>query len=113
MDNKRVTIKWDTLEIIIDTGKYLYPIDLEKCKNSAGLLDYIYQVSGKPWCDPELMKELLDTFDEACRVKFNQPVQGCFCSFGKDHIVDWKNVKISNKPSISNNNLQGFGAPIR
>lgn len=70
-------------------GGWFYEIDLERCNNSAQLLDWIFQVQGKKWCSPELLAAVLDTIEEACVECFGSSVQGKFCSFGIDNEVAW------------------------
>src|SRR5213592_4839699 len=86
--SKRVQIKWDTLEVIVN-GTYPYPVDLERCNTPAQLLDYIFQVAGKNWCDGPLLLEMLEAFEDACQQRFGTCIQGAFCPFGRPQRVNW------------------------
>ena len=78
-----------TLQLFDARGFWCYEIDLERCTNSAQVLDFIFQVQGKQWATPKLMFNLLRAFDRACGQCFGNPVQGVFCSLGVDHKVKW------------------------
>lgn len=83
----------ETLEIVIPVPGhkgYEYPIDLERCKTSAQFLDWILQIHSKNWCDAELLKALLDCFETTCESVFGQTLQGVFCPFGQNQIVNWR-----------------------
>jgi hypothetical protein len=78
-----------TLEITID-GKLMYEVDLEKCDDSAEILDYILQIHDKTWSTPELVCELLDALNFASEQVHGEPIQGVYCSFGASKQVPWK-----------------------
>ncbi|GEM_PF-5909435 len=84
----RVEIDLDRLVLIV-RGAYPYEVDLERCNDPAQLLDYILQVSDKPWCDRALAGELLAAVETACRLRFDDTAQGVFCPFGKPRRVNW------------------------
>jgi len=90
---KLVSIRWDSLEIIVHghpkKGGYDYPIDLERCTTPAQVLDWIVQVSEKPWCDGELLVALIEAIDEACHERLKINFQGAFCPMGMPMRVDW------------------------
>jgi hypothetical protein len=88
-NHKHISIDYDTMEIVIDK-KYEYRIDLDHCANSGHMLDWIFQIHGKEWCDGELIKELLDTFEELSRRFFNTNAQGPFCPGGCPRRWNWK-----------------------
>lgn len=85
-----VYIKWNSLEMIV-CGDYEYPVDLERCTTASQLLDYLFQIAAKPWCDAALLKNIFDCLEAACQKKFKTNLQRVFCPFGRDMRVDWKN----------------------
>lgn len=53
-----------TLDIrITPNGESFYRLDLERCASPTEMLDWIYQIHGKDWCDAELIHELLTVLD--------------------------------------------------
>lgn len=87
---KHVKFKPDNLTLLVNIG-YWYEVDLEECRNSAKLLDWIFQVAGKLERDgAEIVWELLRALNLASRLVFEKGVQGAFCPFGCGHEVDWK-----------------------
>jgi len=67
----------------------IYEIDLERCSNSAEVLDWIYQLFYKSWVDAELMMEFLECFNNACNEIHKQYTQAIFCPFGCSKTVNW------------------------
>jgi hypothetical protein len=65
-----------TLECRDQRGQ-LYEIDLDRCRTSAEVLDWIFQVHGKTWATPRIMSDLLDAFHDLL------DPQACLCSFGE------------------------------
>jgi len=62
-------------------GKYVaflgkYEIDLESISQSSGMLDWIFQVSGKTWATARVTKDLLNALDDIFHP------QGNLCSGG-------------------------------
>lgn len=93
-----VHFKKENLTITINDGtREIYEIDLQRCNDSARLLDYIFQIHNKTWCTPKLIKDLLNTLEKACQDVFDNYVQGVFCSMGHDYKVDWKQAKSISK----------------
>src|SRR5271157_5194900 len=87
---KYVKFNPDNLTLLVNIG-YWYEVDLEDCRNSAKLLDWIFQVAGKLDRDgAEIVWELLHSLNQASRLVFEKGVQGAFCPFGCDHEVDWR-----------------------
>lgn len=41
-----------------------YDIDLSRCNNSAELLDWIFQISGKTWADADVIYYLISALDD-------------------------------------------------
>lgn len=69
-----------TLPLVDNDGTINYEIDLLTCWHSAGLLDWIVQVSGKQWRDfstDEVTLGLLYAADDVLQL------QATLCSFGK------------------------------
>lgn len=79
-----------TIEVPLPSHGQFYEVDLERCNTSAQMLDWIFQLQGKTWMTPELMREFLATLNRACIEIFQESVQGCFCSCGNNYQVDWK-----------------------
>jgi hypothetical protein len=77
-----LTLEFDK---IVDGHPFNYYVDLERCTNSAQILDWIFQVKGKPWCSDEDIADLLRAFDDLMRL-----VQSKVCSEGKDKEFDFK-----------------------
>lgn len=78
-----------TVQIRRDDGTWIYEIDLERCRNSAELLDWLFQVLNKHWCTPQIISAVMWKIEEACRQYHHQSVQGTFCGLGIDHKVSW------------------------
>lgn len=89
-DLKHVKFKPDNLTMLVNIG-YWYEMDLEECRNSAKLLDWIFQVAGKlEREDAEIVWEFLRALNLTSRLVFGKGVQGAFCPLGIDHEADWK-----------------------
>jgi hypothetical protein len=41
-----------------------YEIDIERINSSAGLLDWIFQIAGKCWATPVVLRDLVTAFDD-------------------------------------------------
>jgi hypothetical protein len=67
-----------------------YPISCERLTGSAAVLDFILQISDKQWCYSHTITDFLRCLEEACHDRFGKTGQGVFCSFERDHKVDWK-----------------------
>ena len=60
-----------------ENGAWTYQVDLEHCRNSAAILDWIAQVSGKPWKNPaRVVYELIVALDDVLSL------QGALCGGG-------------------------------
>jgi hypothetical protein len=87
---KHVKFNPDNLTMLVNIG-YWYEVDLEECRNSAKLLDWIFQVAGKlERNDAEIVWELLHGLNLVSRLVFSKGVQGAFCPFGCGQEVDWR-----------------------
>jgi hypothetical protein len=66
------------LELHDEAGRWLYEVDLERCRTSAEVLDWIFQVTKKRWATDAviggLVRELERLFDP----------QSTLCTAGKD-----------------------------
>lgn len=62
-----------------------YPIDLETCRNSAEVMDWIAQLSEKTWCTNADLGDLVRALDEVFGLR-------AFCASGRDHEVDPRTV---------------------
>jgi hypothetical protein len=60
-------------------------IDLDRIRDSAGLLDWIFQVEGKTWATARVTKDLLSAFDAIFH-----PQQNLCCGGGSKTIADPK-----------------------
>lgn len=52
-------------------GTYLYNVDLERCKTSAQVLDWVVQVSKKNWATPHLIGLLVVALDKELNLQAN------------------------------------------
>jgi len=84
----RVIVDLET-HVLVVRGPYPYEIDLETFTSPAEVLDWILQVSGKPWCDRALLGELVAAIETACHEWFDDVAQAVFCPFGSTRRVDW------------------------
>ncbi len=78
-----------TIDFITNTGKNLYYVDLEECRGLSQMLDYIFQISFKTWCTPEVLMQFFECIQIACRDVFDQNPQGVFCPGGQNKKVSW------------------------
>jgi hypothetical protein len=83
IDHSNLTIQ------IYQAGAWLYEVDLERCTNSAEMLDWIMQLNRKQWCTGDVLHEVIGLFNAACLTYFNKTVQGAICPQGVDHKVTW------------------------
>ena len=74
-----------TLECRDEHG-YLYEIDLERCRTSAEVLDWIFQISKKTWAIPAIRSDLLLALDDLLDPQAN------LCSFGTDNPINPREV---------------------
>lgn len=86
-----------TIDMKTDDGGHHYWIDLDRCTTPAQLLNWIFQLHNKSWMTADLMRELLEGFEQACREVFDGDVQGVFCPCGVSKIVNWKTGAGENK----------------
>lgn len=66
-----------------------YEVDLERCTNSAQILDWIFQVNMKTWATPEVVKDLLDIISLVLEPQQNF----CGMGIGKSQKVDQKFIQ--------------------
>ncbi len=74
-----------TLECQDERG-CIYDVDLERCRTSAEVLDWIFQIHGKTWATAEILKDLLDALDDMLSP------QATMCSFGQSKTIDPKDL---------------------
>jgi hypothetical protein len=70
------TQKVRVLELHHTEGRWLSEVDLSRCRTSAELLDWIYQVCQKTWATDAILAGLIRALE------LNP--QATFCSFGKE-----------------------------
>lgn len=85
----RVSFNKSNLTLTVH-GKYDYEIDLEGERSTSDILDTIFQVAGKTWCDADLIKQLIEGYQTAAEEVFNNSAQGAFCPGGCVMKLDWK-----------------------
>ncbi len=78
-----------TIEVNTGKGHSPYEVDLERCTNSAKMLDFIFQVAAKRWCTPEVLLDFIRAIEQACYEVHDKPVQATFCPNGIDQTVQW------------------------
>jgi hypothetical protein len=61
---------------LYDEGRWIYEVDLERCRTSAGVLDWIMQVASKTWATDAVIAGL------ARGLKGLLNPQATLCSFG-------------------------------
>jgi hypothetical protein len=74
-------------------GHWYYEIDLERCRNSSELLDWILQVATKDNPDfftPTITGDLIAALEDTAYEVFGTNLQGLYCPFGQGRAVDWK-----------------------
>lgn len=76
LDRKTITL---TLEI-----HPLYEIDLERIRDSAEMLDWIFQIFNKTWATPRIIFDLLNAFESIF-----EP-QASLCPFGRNKQINPK-----------------------
>jgi hypothetical protein len=59
-------------------GRWLYEVDLKRCRTAAGMLDMIMQVAGKTWATDDVIAGLVRELDRLLAP------QATLCSFGYD-----------------------------
>ena len=78
-----------SLTIQVYTGRDLYQVDLEQCRNSAEMLDITLQIASKAWCSPQTLKDFVTCLNQACQSVFKSNPQAVFCPCGQDKAVRW------------------------
>ena len=64
----------------------MYEISFSECRNSATVLDWIFQIHGKSWADEATLVGLLNAFDEVLHP------QETICGQGVDKQVDGREL---------------------
>jgi hypothetical protein len=79
-----------TIQIESEDGKdWLYEVDLERCTDSAQMLDYLLQIASKDWCTPQILYDLINEIEKACQQIQKTNAQAVFCPFGQNQKVNW------------------------
>ncbi|HOD64858.1 MAG TPA: hypothetical protein PKO04_11390 [Smithellaceae bacterium] len=86
----KTDLKIGVIWLYDDSGRQVYEVDLDSCNDPAGVLDWIFQVTNKTWCTPEIAFAMLYAFDEAFVEAFGETVQGAICHGGK---VSWREYR--------------------
>jgi hypothetical protein len=50
--------------LVFEDKPYFYEVDLERIRDSAAALDWIYQILGKAWATSRVMRDLLNAIDD-------------------------------------------------
>jgi hypothetical protein len=74
----------ESLELVFQFENIEYPIPLDRCNNSAQILDWIYQIHTKSWVKVQDMYDLISSFGDIVRV------QDKICCFGVDVALENK-----------------------
>jgi hypothetical protein len=88
----------NNLELVFQFENIEYPIPLDRCNDSAQILDWIYQIYAKSWAKAQDMYDLLSAFNDIVRV------QEQICSFGND-------IALENKFKMAAH-IRGFIVPF-
>ena len=67
--------RW-VLDLFTDEGRWIYDIDLERCRTSSEVLNWIAQVSKKTWASDAILADLVRKLDDILNL------QGSMSSFG-------------------------------
>jgi hypothetical protein len=70
--------KYDAKKLTLTHVGERYEIDLEECKTSAAVLDWIFQIRTKGWADAETMMGFVDVIRDKLRP------QATLCSHGQE-----------------------------
>jgi len=68
----------NTLTLTLHGGPYPYEIDLQRCRTSAQMLDWVMQIAVKRWADDRILASLVRAFDAILRP------QATLCSLGHE-----------------------------
>ena len=63
-----------------------YEVDLDRCRTSAEVLDWVFQVSHKEWMTPEGIRDFLLALDDLLRP------HGTLCPGGQDKAINPREV---------------------
>ena len=68
-------------------GRWMYEVDLGRCQTSAGVINWIIQVSKKSWASDAVLADLVRQLDDLLNL------QATLCSFGQERgPIDVKEV---------------------
>lgn len=76
--------------VFIDQGEWIYDVDLERCTDSEGMLDWIMQVNGKSWAedDRSVVAGLVDALDDVLHPQANMCSGGVGKAITKEKLVE-------------------------
>ncbi len=75
----RLDEKAGVLAIYDERVRWLYEVDLDRCRTCAQVLDWIYQLQGKPWLSDGDLRDFLKALDDVLG-----PIQANYCPGGRD-----------------------------
>ncbi len=79
-----------TIDIVLEDEKeWSYVIDLERCTDSAQMLDSLFQLQLKTWCTPQILFDVFKEIDKACAEIQGKNAQAVFCPLGENQAVQW------------------------
>jgi len=91
----------------------VYWIPLDSICTPAQVLDFLLQVNGKKWSSPQLLQDILDELEVACRKRLRTCAQGAFCPGGTARRVDWRRGKSTPNDSDKTGKKQNEYGRIR
>lgn len=84
----RRRVRFDPARRVIDVAGYR--LDLDRARNAVELLDWLFQIAYKGWCDPQLLRDMIAELDDACQIVFGEGIQGVYCPWEQPRVVDWR-----------------------
>ena len=84
----RRRVRFDPARRVIDVAGYR--LDLDRARNAVELLDWLFQIAYKGWCDPQLLRDVIYELDDACRIVLGKGIQGVYCPWEQPRVVDWR-----------------------
>jgi hypothetical protein len=104
VNDQGVTFKFDrsnlTLQMLDNADHWFYEIDLERCTDSAHLLDAILQIADKnsSLFSAAVIGDLIRALEDVAGEVFGTNLQGLYCPFGQGRRVDWRAAVDPNAP---------------
>lgn len=72
----------------------IYDVQIERIGSASALLDWIFQIQRKHWCDPKVLFDFIEAVGQACEFYFSDKLQAVLCPYGDNNKIDWKNRTI-------------------